>query len=146
MSTSILSISFAFYLNGKLSITLMVSQDLKEISVEEADTAELLLLYSYLLKQGIKPIWPNIKETFDHFVPKYWFFQLVARYDRVLINPLNHSFSQGHLKFLLRKMDHLITNVGKREYKIVSMDRRYIDLLMMCLWWISILRETIKTA
>ena len=29
----------------------MVSQDLKEISVEEADTAELLLLYSYLLKQ-----------------------------------------------------------------------------------------------
>ena len=52
----------------------MVSQDLKEISVEEADTAELLLLYSYLLKQGIKPIWPNIKETFDHFVPKYWFF------------------------------------------------------------------------
>ena len=43
-------------------------------------------------------------------------------------------------------MDHLITNVGKREYEIVSIDRRYFDLLMMCLWWISILRETIKTA
>ena len=34
--------SFAFHLNGKLSITLMVSQDLKEISAEEADTVELL--------------------------------------------------------------------------------------------------------
>ena len=43
-------------------------------------------------------------------------------------------------------MDQLIINVGKREYKIVSIDTEYFDLLMLCLWWISILRETIKTA
>ena len=30
-------------------------------------------------------------------------------------------------------MDQLITNVGKREYKIVSIDRGYFDLLMLSL-------------
>ena len=30
-------------------------------------------------------------------------------------------------------MDQLIINVGKLEYKIVSIDRGYFDLLMLCL-------------